>query len=248
MATRKKTPDILTDLLGDGMKSKRNDSVRLSESDDVSPGPKVTTRKMRAKPPAKGTALKDTPQEAPIPLHAPGETGEIAALDTQNNLNFLAFSLEGQGYALPLAQVEQALRMVALVHIPEAPPWIAGLVNVHGHVIPVIDLRMRLGKPQREVYPDDRLVVVRGSGQKVALMVDHVSEVLEIPAHQMEMPQDALSKSGPLKAVIQREEDLFLVLDVDHLLPGTAETLLLQEYQHAVKDAPLKEKSQTSRV
>ena len=180
--------------------------------------------------PGNGNFINPGSVESPNSLHPPGKEKEDARLKTENSLKFLVFTLEGQGYAMPLAQVEQALRMVSLVHIPDAPPWISGLINFHGHVIPVINLRMRLAQPQRAVQLDDRLIVVRGNGLKIAFIVDDVSEVLEIPKERMASPPDVVSESGPLKAVFQQDEDLILVLDAHRLMPSDEEALLLKGY------------------
>jgi purine-binding chemotaxis protein CheW len=133
---------------------------------------------------------------------------------------FVSFQLDRQLYALPLEHVERALRMVAVTPVPEAPPWIAGVINLHGRVIPTVDLRQRLGQPSREAHVDDRLLIVQVPQRTVAVMVDEVAEVLEVLAQQVEPAPDPLSQSCPLEAVVRREEELILVLCVTRLLPS----------------------------
>lgn len=132
----------------------------------------------------------------------------------------VSFRLDRQLYALPLDHVELALRMVAVTPVPEAPPWIAGVINLHGRVIPMIDLRQRFGQSSREAQADDRLLVVQAPERTVALMVDEVTEVLEMPAQQVDPARGPLSQARSLAAVIRREEELIFVLNVAWLLPS----------------------------
>lgn len=134
-------------------------------------------------------------------------------------LHFVGFRLDRQLYALPLENVERALRMVAVTLVPDVPPWVAGVINLHGQVVPVVDLRRRFGFPSKEPALEDRLLVVQALEQTVALIVDEVTEVLEVPAHQVESPPLSLADARPVAAVIRRDERLVLVLDATRLLP-----------------------------
>jgi purine-binding chemotaxis protein CheW len=141
---------------------------------------------------------------------------------------FVSFRLDRQLYALPLDHVERALRMVAVTPVPKAPPWIAGVINLHGRVIPTVDLRQRFGQPSRGAQADDRLLVVQAPERTVALMVDEVTEVLEMPAQQVDPARDPLSQARSLAAVIRQEEELILVLNVAWLL-SLGETVQMQD-------------------
>lgn len=136
--------------------------------------------------------------------------------------HFVTFRLEPQGYAFPLAHVERALRMVAVTTVPQAPAWVAGVVNFHGQVIPVVDLRRQLGHPVRAFQPDDRLLVVSARERMLALVVDQVGQVLSLPAAEVAASAEPLSRSRPLSAVVREGEELILVLDPARLLPAEA--------------------------
>ena len=142
---------------------------------------------------------------------------------------FIGFRLDWHLYALPLDHVERALRMVAVTPVPEAPPWVAGVINLHGRVIQVVDLRQRFGQPTREPHPDDRLLVVQGLERTMALIVDEVTEMLEVPAHQVELPTGPLSRSRPLVGMIRGDEGLILVLDAARLVPSEKDTETLAD-------------------
>jgi purine-binding chemotaxis protein CheW len=137
--------------------------------------------------------------------------------------SFVVFRLDGERFALPLDQVEIALRMVSFTPVPDAPPWVIGVIDLHGRVIPVTDLRQRLGRPAKEPRLDDRLLVVSLPDRTFALVVDEVTEVLALPCGEVESPPDPLGDSRYLRAVVRREDGLILILDAARLFPSTEE-------------------------
>ncbi len=171
--------------------------------------------------------MDTNPEVKRLPLPAP--SAEVAE---DGPAHFVGFRLERYLYALPLDHVERALRMVAVTPVPEAPPWVAGIINLHGRVIQVMDLRGRFGLPTREPHPDDRLLVVQDLERTMALIVDEVTELLEVPAHQVELPTGPLSQSRPLAGVIRGDAGLILVLDATRLVPSEEDTETLTD-EHA---------------
>lgn len=138
---------------------------------------------------------------------------------------FVSFRLDQRLYALPLDHVERALRMVAVTPVPEAPAWVAGVIDLQGRVIPVVDLRQRFEQTTRDVRAEDRLLIVQVQERAMALMVDEVTEVLAVPSPQVEASAGLVPDSRPLKAVIRRDEDLILVLDTAQLFPTEGGTI-----------------------
>ena len=155
------------------------------------------------------------------------DTAKPTGLGEDGSIHLVVFRRERQLYALPLSNVERALRMVAITSVPEAPAWVAGVISVHGRVIPVLDLRQRFGRSPKEPHPDDRLLIMQAQGQTVALIVDEVTEVLEVPAHQVEPSSKLLPGIQPLAAVIRRDADLILVLEATQLLPTEWDDLVI---------------------
>lgn len=137
--------------------------------------------------------------------------------------SFVVFRLDGERFALPLDQVEIALRMVSFTPVPDAPPWVIGVIDLHGRVIPVADLRRQLGRPAKEPHRDDRLLVMSLAERTFALVVDEVMEVLGLQGREVETPPDPLGDSRYLRAVVRREDGLILILDAASLFPSTEE-------------------------
>ena len=212
MTTRKKTPDILAELLGERPKAPEREPTDTATAqpvvEPVPKGSRPRTTKQSKQPNSRLTE----------PIEVDTASGEPAGPRGDGPAHFVGFRLGGQLDALPLDHVVRALRMVAVTPVPEAPPWVVGAINLHGRVIPVVDLRQRLGQPVREPHRDDRLLIVETVERTMALIVDKVTEVLEVPGHQVGSPPDPLSQSRPLAAVLRRDGDLILVLEVTRLL------------------------------
>ena len=135
---------------------------------------------------------------------------------------YVEFSIAQRHYALPLAKVERILRMVAVTPVPEAPPWIAGLINLAGQALPVIDMRACLGAMQRPPRLEDCLLVL----ELVALWVDEVCEVREIAPHQVDALPEDLAAGRPIRAAIRSEQSLILLLDADGLISFSGQSAL----------------------
>lgn len=92
------------------------------------------------------------------------------------------FSTDGQRYAIPLLEVDRVLPMVAVSPLQEAPEVVEGVVSLRGEVVPVVDVRRRLGLPARQPGLAARLVLVRTARRALALAVDGVEGVIELDA------------------------------------------------------------------
>src|SRR5687767_9977371 len=90
------------------------------------------------------------------------------------------FQLGGEMFALPVENVQEVLLTQALTPIPLAPKHIVGLLNLRGQVMPVVDLRTRIGLVSREVSESDKLLVVRSEGAMISVIVDEIGDVLEL--------------------------------------------------------------------
>jgi purine-binding chemotaxis protein CheW len=95
-------------------------------------------------------------------------------------LQLVSFNLGEEEFGIEILKVREINRMLAITHVPSAPPYVEGIVNLRGKVIPIIDLRSRLGLKRREHDKDTRIVVVELSGKVLGFIVDAVKEVLRI--------------------------------------------------------------------
>jgi len=133
-------------------------------------------------------------------------------------LQVVVFVLDGQRYAFPLATVQQVLPMVAPAPLPEAPPIALGVINLHGLIVPMLDLRRRLGLPPREYGPADRLVVARSSRRLLAIPVDEALGVMEVAMGSVIPPEVILPGIGRVAGVAPLADGLLFIHDLDSFL------------------------------
>lgn len=134
----------------------------------------------------------------------------------------VVFRLEGREFALPLDSVAEVQRMVAITPVPEAPAWLAGVISLRGQMVPVMDLRTRLGLPQQAAALDTRIIVTQAGGRLVGLVADRVEEVLALPDCSVEVPDDLAGGEHAISGVARPSDRLILVLDLDRLSHGSA--------------------------
>jgi purine-binding chemotaxis protein CheW len=132
----------------------------------------------------------------------------------------VVFRAEQREYALPLRQVLHVLRMVAITPVPEGPAWLLGVVNWHGRVIPVMDLRVRLGLPPLPVGLNTPLLLFQAETGTAALVADEVVEVLTVPAEAIAAPDTRLGQAHALSSTLRWGERLILMLDPARLWAG----------------------------
>jgi purine-binding chemotaxis protein CheW len=154
------------------------------------------------------------------------ERTESVAATVDDEIQLVTFRLEDQEYALDIANVVQVVRMVATTSMPEAPKIVRGVINVRGKVIPVIDVRKRFNLPAKVDDLNTQLLIAQMDGRLMALIVDAVSEVLTMPAGNIEPPSEIAPQMERLSAVGKLGDRLLLMLDLNRVLTVQEETRL----------------------
>ncbi len=123
-------------------------------------------------------------------------------------------------YAVPAAQVLHLESFERATHVPGAPDYVAGLVQVRGRVVPVVDLRHRFGLPAVERTIDHRVVVVQVGTRVAGLLVDSAREVLQLDDASFEKPPDIIARqsAGFVTAVATVTKRMFLLVDVPRII------------------------------
>jgi len=117
------------------------------------------------------------------------------------NLSLLLFMLDDQRYAIPLAMVHRVYPAVEIAGADSvADDQYLGFVNVHGELIPVINLRGRFALPAREMEISDMMIVVAGS-EKLAIIVDSIGEVLEYQPEQLIIAESLLYAKAQVSVI-----------------------------------------------
>lgn len=138
-----------------------------------------------------------------------------ALVATGKKRQYLTFLLGAESYAVDVMNVQEIRGFVEVTPIPHAPPFVRGLMNLRGTVVPVIDLRMRFQLPQGKEDKVALVIVVNVAHRQVGMLVDGVSAVLTIEDAAVNPPPDvAVVADGAVTGVALVNERLVLVLDL----------------------------------
>ena len=145
----------------------------------------------------------------------------------------LVFAIDDQKYAFQLSAVERIVRAVEVTPLPEAPAIVMGVINVHGRVLPVVNMRRRFHLSERAIDPDDQFVVARSSTITVALPVDITFGVVEDAAEERLAAAEILPDVNYVEYVLARDAEMIFVLDVETVMTDDEERALADSMQDA---------------
>jgi purine-binding chemotaxis protein CheW len=113
--------------------------------------------------------------------------------------------------------------MVAVTHVPRAPQFMEGVINLRGQLIPIIDLRARFGMPRVEHTKNTRIVVTDIGAKRVGMVVDSVSEVLRLATDAIEDAPEMITgvDTEYIRGVGKIEDRLIILLDLAKIITGT---------------------------
>ena len=126
------------------------------------------------------TTLLDKAKAAVTQVHsAPGE----------EESKYLTFKLSSEEYGVEILKVREIIGLMDITAVPQMPVYMKGVINLRGKVIPVIDLRLKFGLDEAE-HTEQTCVIVVDVGKEIGIIVDTVSEVLDIAGDNVEPPPD----------------------------------------------------------
>lgn len=141
----------------------------------------------------------------------------------------LTFGMGGEAFAIEAIIVSEILDMVSVTAVPNAPSFAPGLINVRGKVVPLVDLRVRLGMPCAANTIDTRIVVIETVVQDeptiLGILAEKVYEVTEIDWAAVEQtPKVGMRwRSEFIRGIGRRGSDFLIVLDIERILAADAQ-------------------------
>jgi purine-binding chemotaxis protein CheW len=150
------------------------------------------------------------------------------------NRQFLSFHLAGEEYAIEIFRVREIIEYGVVTCVPLTPPWIRGVINLRGGVVPVVDLAVRFNLPVAEVTARTCIVIVEaelgGIATPMGVVADSVSQVLELRTEDIEPPPPfgARIRLEFLLGMAKSDKKFALLLDIDRIL-SSDELLTLAE-------------------
>ena len=130
---------------------------------------------------------------------------------------FLSFSLGDQAYAIAIEHVREITGMQRFTPVPDVPSFVRGVINLRGTIVPILEIRQRLGLPTYDYTNRSCIVVVDLDGAPIGLLVDSVQEVANIASSQIEHPPrfDTSPSAKFLEGIGKVGEDIRFILNID---------------------------------
>ncbi len=159
------------------------------------------------------------------PVQQDSTLTDVSAISEKEG-KYLTFALGAEEYGLEILKVREIFGYMEITSIPQTPGYVKGVINLRGQVIPVIDLRLKFGMPEAEITEQTCIIVVeiaQGAKQfQTGIVVDHVSEVLDIEGGSIEdAPQFGSTVDTDFILGMGKIEDTVkILLDIDKVLDG----------------------------
>lgn len=131
---------------------------------------------------------------------------------------FFLFTLDNKKYAMPLSYVERVLPAMEITAVPEHDECLLGVINLHGHVLPVVNLRRLLNMPDKELDITDQFVVATLSDYVVALVIDNAEGVVTFTAEQITPVKTIFPGIGHVTGVIPLSGEMTLIYDLNQFM------------------------------
>jgi len=151
-----------------------------------------------------------------VPVKSPGTQGELAQL--------VSFSIFNEEYGVEVLKVREIIRMTDITHMPNTPPYVEGVINLRGKVIPIMSMRRRFGMAETESDKQTRIIVMDAGGNLTGFIVDSVAEVIRISSGEIQPPPSMASggiEQEFVVGVVNRPDRLLILLDPDKMLSQT---------------------------
>lgn len=160
-------------------------------------------------------------------------------MSTGDDVQLVTFRMAGQDFAFNIFQVERILRYEAPAPLPKAPEFLEGVLQYQGTAVPLIDLRKRLGVPA-PLRDDTRTIILEWDGGKIGVVVDAVTEVLQVAASQVTPPPNIVKGLAAeyITGLVVKDGRTIIVFNTGKLLASREKLALeaaLKENQEKVK-------------
>ncbi len=135
----------------------------------------------------------------------------------------LTFSLGNEEYGMSIIMVKELIGMMHITPVPKTPEYLKGVINLRGKIVPVVDLRLKFGMEPQE-YTDRTCIMVvetfvRDSIKTLGLIIDSVSEVVQISADTIDPPPESTSgiDASVILGMAKHENNVFIILDTEKI-------------------------------
>lgn len=146
------------------------------------------------------------------------------ALDMEDNLEaqeentekFLTFLSDGLYFAVDIGYVIEIITSYSITHLPKVPDFVTGIINLRGQIIPIIDIRIRTGRPRIEYTDKSCIIVLEVQSMMIGILVDEVSHVIDVSINDIS-PTPVNNRQELVNGIARVGDTVNLILDCEYL-------------------------------
>ncbi len=133
-----------------------------------------------------------------------------------DNREYVIFQLAGEYYGISIHNVENIERQTEITRVPHTKPYIKGIMNLRGNVIPVMDLRVRFGLEEKEFDDEMRIIIVNYEDFQIGVIVDSSSETLQLSEERVDKAPNIKTTTNEeyVKDVGKHDDRIIMLLDI----------------------------------
>jgi purine-binding chemotaxis protein CheW len=156
---------------------------------------------------------------------------------------YLTFGLGGEVFALETGSVREVIELVPVTRIPKTPPFMRGVINLRGHAVPVVDLRIKFDMPQVKDTVNTCIIIVdvevEGENCHMGAIVDSVREVFEMGSDQINPPprMGTAIRADFIKGMGKQDEEFIMILDIGRIFSQEELQLLAAPEEQAAAES-----------
>jgi purine-binding chemotaxis protein CheW len=159
-------------------------------------------------------------KEAENALEKWEEIGQRGIVKGEDSFKALTFWLANEEYAIDISVIEEITRPIVVTTVPRVPPYIKGIVNLRGRVIPVLNVHVRMGLAAFAPGNKNRFIICRTEQSEVGIIADKVTDVVCFEKYQLEPPPAKIAASGTgfIKNIGRVKDRILIILDTEKIL------------------------------
>lgn len=157
----------------------------------------------------------------------------MSATEIIESSQYLTFKLDQEIYALDITQVREVLDFTEVTKVPRMPPFMRGVINLRGGVVPVVDLHLKFGMDGSDRTVDTCIIImeisIEGENTLLGALADSVQEVMTLEAEQIEPPPRIGTRLNTefIRGMGKKNDDLIIILDIDRVF-SSEELVVIQ--------------------
>lgn len=164
-------------------------------------------------------------------------------MDDNKEQKYLMFFLKEEYYGLPILNVNEIIGLMKITEIPQSPPFLKGVINLRGKIIPIMDLRLRF-EMEEKAYDEQTCIIIveteiNSRKTSIGLLVDKVAEVVNVYESNIEAPPDLgqNSDSKLLTGIGKVKDKVVMLLDIQTIINCDGLSLLIEKNSNLVENA-----------